>query len=208
MSDTNPTAPSVQRSPVLRDRTSTAILEGAARVLAERREAASLSDVARGAGVARSTLYRYFPSREGLLDALAERAMAELRGRIDGAQIDTVAVPEALARVTRGFIATGAKYVALAHLSPKPSDSAQRAITAPMTRLFERGITDGSLRGDLPATSLLAVYSDLVQGAITRAAESDDGVEPTSAAVLAVFFEGALPGHEARPRAVRGRHRG
>jgi TetR/AcrR family transcriptional repressor of mexCD-oprJ operon len=210
MSDTESlnNARTVPRSPVLQDRTATAILEEAARVIAEHRESASLSDIAQGAGVARSTLYRYFPSREALLEALAERAMGELRARIEQAQIDTVPVPEALARVTRGFIATGAKYVALAYLSPKPSGSAERAINAPMTRLFERGIKDGSLRGDLPATTLLAVYGDLVQGAISRAAQDDYGVEPTSAAVLAVFLEGALATNEPQVRAAQGRNRG
>jgi TetR/AcrR family transcriptional regulator, mexCD-oprJ operon repressor len=207
MPDTEtPSTQTVPRGLGLQDRTAAAILEEAARVLAEHREATSLSDIAQAAGVARSTLYRYFPSREALLEALSERAMGELGARIEEAQVDTLPVPDALARLTRGFISTGAKYVALAYLSPKPSGSAERAVNAPVARLFERGVKDGSLRGDLPVAVLLAVYSDLVQGAISRAAHY--GVEPTGAAVLAIFLEGALgtPAGQQLPPARR-RHR-
>lgn len=105
----------------MQDHITTAILDQAARVLAERREAASLADIARAAGVARSTLYRYFPSREALLQALAGLAATELRTRVHEAEVETLPVPEAIARVTRGFIATGSKYVALAYLQPRPA---------------------------------------------------------------------------------------
>src|SRR3984885_13608793 len=104
------------RSPVLRDHVAGVILDKAADILAERREAASLAEIAEAAGVARSTLYRYFPSRDALLQALAATAGGEIQARIAEARLDEVPVAEALARVTRGFVATGSKYIALAYL--------------------------------------------------------------------------------------------
>jgi TetR/AcrR family transcriptional regulator, mexCD-oprJ operon repressor len=164
----------------------------AAQVLADRREAASLAEIAEAAGVARSTLYRYFPNRETLLQALADTAARELAARIDEARPEVLPVPEAIARITRGFIATGSKYIALAYLWPKPAGAADQQITEPLRRLFERGIADGTLRGDLPAEILLASYGDLIEGAITRSALSHTGVEEASAAVLSIFLNGAL----------------
>jgi TetR/AcrR family transcriptional regulator, mexCD-oprJ operon repressor len=182
------------RSPVLRDHVAAVILDKAAEVLADRRELASLAEIAEATGVARSTLYRYFPNREVLLRALADTASRELQARIDEARPDVIPVPEAIARITRGFIATGSKYIALAYLWPKPEDAADRQITEPLRRLFQRGVADGTLRGDLPAEVLLASYADLIEGAITRSARSHTGVEEASAAVLSIFLNGALGG--------------
>jgi TetR/AcrR family transcriptional regulator, mexCD-oprJ operon repressor len=179
-------------STVLRDHVAAVILDKAAQVLAERREAASLAEIAEAAGVARSTLYRYFPNRETLLQALADTAARELTARIDEARPEVLPVPEALARITRGFIATGSKYIALAYLWPKPAGAADQQISEPLRRLFERGVADGTLRSDLPAETLLASYGDLIEGAITRSALSHTGVEEASAAVLSIFLNGAL----------------
>ena len=61
----------------LRERVASAIVEAAAAVFAERGDAASMSDVASAASVARATVYRYFPSREALLETLGSVAVEE-----------------------------------------------------------------------------------------------------------------------------------
>ena len=63
----------------LRARVSSAILEAAATVLAERGEQASMADVAAAAGMARATVYRYFPNREALFEALGRLAVDGVR---------------------------------------------------------------------------------------------------------------------------------
>jgi hypothetical protein len=57
------------RETTLHARVSTAILEAAAALPAERGEQASMADVAAAAGMARATVYRYFPNREALFEA-------------------------------------------------------------------------------------------------------------------------------------------
>lgn len=182
----------VARSPALQDHIAAAILDQAAKVFADHQENASLADIALVAGVARSTLYRYFPNRDALVQALAERALRELQVRIQEAELDTLPVPEAIARITRGFIATGSKYVALVYLWAKPTESAEPEINEPLLRLFDRGIKDGSIRKDLQARAVLGIYGDIIRGAILRAAKDDNGVEQASAAVLDIFLKGIL----------------
>ena len=56
--------------PSLQQRVTAAILDGAARLFAAQGEQASMTDVAAAAGVARATVYRYFPNRQALLETL------------------------------------------------------------------------------------------------------------------------------------------
>src|SRR5437879_7590870 len=99
---------------VVSNRTAAGILEAAAAVFAEHGESASMADIATASGVGRATLYRYFPTREELLRGLVDAALAELRERIADAELDTVPVAVGLARLTRGFLAAGSTYSALA----------------------------------------------------------------------------------------------
>ena len=107
--------------------------------------------------MAHGQLYRYFPSREALLRALADSAAREIQDRIGEARPDAVPVAEAIARITRGLIATGSKYIALAYLWPKPAGAADPQVSEPLLQFFRRGVEDGTLRGDLPARPCSAV---------------------------------------------------
>jgi len=104
------------------------ILDEASRLLAEQGDAVSLMDIARASGVARSTVYRYFPNRATLFESIAQQAIRELSAGLDDAELDSIPVEDALARLTRGFISIGAKYAALAALAPKPNATAPKTL--------------------------------------------------------------------------------
>ena len=74
----------------LQQRVATAILDGAARMFAVQGEQASMNDVAAAAGVARATVYRYFPNRQALVDELALAAVSDADTRLTAARIDEV----------------------------------------------------------------------------------------------------------------------
>ena len=73
-----------------------------------------MNDVAEAAGVARATVYRYFPNREALLAELALVAVNDVAARLASARIDEVAPEEGVARAVRALVDVGDWFVLLA----------------------------------------------------------------------------------------------
>jgi TetR/AcrR family transcriptional repressor of mexCD-oprJ operon len=174
------------------DRTATAILDAAARVFSEQGTAANLADVAAAAGVSRATLYRYYPSREALLRALGAHALNELANRLNDAGLERATVEEAIERLARALVAVGDRYsVLVGEQCPPDEAEAERLVVAPMRAVFERGITSGVLRQDLPADVLRTLFSGTLLAAIKLTQRHQLGAEEASAAAAAVFLDGA-----------------
>src|SRR5919201_2301410 len=139
-----------RRNP-LQERVAVAILEAAARVLAARGEQANMTDVATAAGVARATVYRYFPNRQALLDELAELAVESAGERLAAARIDAIAVPEGVTRAVRALVDVGDLSVVLARERLRPeAEQFERNIETPLRHLVERGQAAGVIRDDIP----------------------------------------------------------
>jgi TetR/AcrR family transcriptional regulator, mexCD-oprJ operon repressor len=179
-------------------RTPAAILETAAHVLADHGDA-SMGDIAAAAGVGRATLYRYFPTREALLEALAAEATQEILARITDAGLDRAPVPEALQRLLRAFLTVGDRYVVLfrerakPHGPPGDQQEAERRqlVGAPIQALFQRGLDNGTLRDDLGAEALARLFGGLVLAAVEAALPRTLGVEQTAASLASLFLDGA-----------------
>src|SRR5829696_919958 len=108
-----------QRQTTLHARVSAAILEAAATVLAERGEQASMADVAAAAGMARATVYRYFPNREALFEALGRVAVEEAGERLQAGRLDEVGVQEAFERAVRALVAIGDSFIVVARANAR-----------------------------------------------------------------------------------------
>ncbi len=184
--------------PTTRLRTPAAILETAAHVLADHGDA-TMADIAAAASVGRATLYRYFPTREALLAALAAEATQELLARITDAGLDRTPVPEALQRLLRAFLTVGDRYVVLFRERIKPhgqpgeqEEAARRQLVgAPIQALFQRGVDDGTLRDDLGADALARLFGGLVLAAVEAALPRTLGIEQTAASIASLFLDGA-----------------
>jgi TetR/AcrR family transcriptional regulator, mexCD-oprJ operon repressor len=179
------------RSTAIQDRVAEAILDAAADLLARGGEPPSMADVAAAAGVARATLYRYFPTRERLLTALTASAIEATVTQLAQADLDTVPVPEAIARIARVVAAGGSKYAALiSRFGPDDGSSVDQQVKTTIEALLRRGIDDGTFRGDLTTDELGAVLGGLLQAAARMAADHQAGTEKAAALVTSVFLHG------------------
>jgi AcrR family transcriptional regulator len=174
------------------DRTAAAILDAAAQALAEHGGSANMAEVAAVAGVSRATLYRYYRSREELLQALAAQALAEAGSRIADAGLDRCPVPEAIERIVRALLAVGDRYAVLLgeQIQPDPAE-ADRAVGDPLRAVITRGINEGVLRDDLPAELVHRLFGGLIAAAVKLVGERQLGLEETAAATTALFLDGA-----------------
>jgi len=167
------------------------LIEAAADLLAARPEA-SMAEIADAAGVGRATLYRYFPSRELLLQALCLAAIDELTRRLDEAGLDGVPVPEAIARAVRAFLAVGSRYVFLIHERLLPEhELAEKVVLSRVLSLLARGQAEGALRADVRVEWLGTCFGGLVHSAIENADLHGLGVEGAAAVVTDQFLHGA-----------------
>jgi TetR/AcrR family transcriptional regulator, mexCD-oprJ operon repressor len=149
-----------------------------------------MNDVAAEAGVARATVYRYFPNREALLNRLAELTVSEAGSRLTSARIEEVHPHEAVSRAVRALLDVGDYLVALARerIRPDPGDFEEQ-IAARLRRLFERASASGEIRGDVPSSWLTESLVALVVGALSTPPTL--GREDTVAAITSMFLDGA-----------------
>lgn len=162
------------------------ILLAAARVLAAR-EAASMADIAAAAEIARGTLYRYFPARESLIQALEAAANEEAGRSLAEANLDEVPVQEGLARATRALVTVGADFIVLLRERRPP----EPGFTAPLETLLERGREDGQIRADIPLATLVESLLVLVGACVRTGKAAGMGLEDMSSTALRLFLTGA-----------------
>lgn len=182
--------PGTMRSAALRTHTAESILDSAAPVLAQR-DQATMAELAEAAGVGRATLYRYFPTRDELVAALADRALEETTRRLSDAALDRVDVREAVARICRALLAIGDRYAVLVREGVRPSDgAAKRRIGRPMRAVIRRGIRDGGLRADIPVDAQVRLLGGMIGSAQRMVVDGAMGVEAAASMVTAVFIDG------------------
>jgi TetR/AcrR family transcriptional regulator, mexCD-oprJ operon repressor len=167
-----------------------AILDGAARIFVARGGEASMNDVAEAAGVGRATLYRYFATREALLDELTRAAVRDLEGRLASARIGEVAPDEGVTRAVRALVDVGDSFVLLARERQRSDPHRfEPQLTQPIRVLLERGQARGDIRDDIVSARLIESLIGLIVAVLTSTPRP--GKEDTSATITRLFLDGA-----------------
>jgi AcrR family transcriptional regulator len=164
-----------------------AILDAAERLLREHAQA-SISGVAKEAGVSRVTVYSHFPTREELIEAVVARVTRAAQDSIEDAKPGEGDPIEALERVIT--VAwdelerqEAIRQAAAEELSPEAVWRVHQNAAGTVRRLIERGRKQGTFRRDLPVQWLVASSFALLH---TAADEVREGRIKPDAAMDAV----------------------
>jgi AcrR family transcriptional regulator len=181
------------RSDALRNRER--VLAAAEQVFASRGLDATLDEVATAAGVGVGTVYRRFPSKADLLDAVFERRVdAGLDLLAECRQLPTAwaALREFLRRIVamqsedRGLH----EFLYAADTGRAQFEQLRARIEPPLTDLIERAKAEGALRADFRATDVPPLTFML-----TRLAHTDRTIGPAlSRRYLQLILDGLRPG--------------
>jgi AcrR family transcriptional regulator len=151
------------------ERSIAAILDAALEALASDPDA-SMAEIARRAGVVRATIYMHFPTREALLDAVMEYAVAQVAQATSEADPTRGEPEEALERVLRATWLELSDFHALlainiGRLSAKELRRRHQPVMTLFVPLIERGQRKGVFRDDLPVSWHLAMLRAIVHAA-------------------------------------------
>lgn len=166
------------------------VLEAAKAVFSAGGSEASLEAVARHAGVGIGTLYRHFPTREALYEAVYRREvdqLSDLAGQLDG-EADPVEALRHWLHANVEFVATKkGMAAALALVAHGPSElhaySLDR-LTRAIGLLLARAVAAGEIRADITAEDILRALIGLCY------MHDQAGWQSTTLRLLDVFIDG------------------
>ncbi|MGH3793279.1 MAG: TetR/AcrR family transcriptional regulator [Pseudonocardiaceae bacterium] len=179
------------------------ILEAASKVFAQRGLEASLDEIAEHAGVGVGTVYRRFPGKDELVEALFEQKI----GQVEALAEEAAAMPDgwqALTSFLERSVALqvadlGLRQVLLTHGSGRDRVARARARLAPLIgNLVIRAQSQGALRADVELPDISAILL-----MITSVAEYARGVnEDLWRRYLALILDGLRAGPQCSPLPV------
>jgi AcrR family transcriptional regulator len=147
------------------DRNRESILEAAIQVLGAQPDA-GIAEVAAAAGVGRATVYRHFPSREALIEALRASAGEEARRRFDEARVDEDDPVAALERLVSAMLALGDRYRVVFPQERHPGPRRSQVLLRPLGRLIARAQAEGVIDPELPPAWIVASLRGLLRAAV------------------------------------------
>jgi AcrR family transcriptional regulator len=145
------------------------VLAAAERVFAERGTAASTEEVARAAGVGVGTVFRHFPSKEALLQALIVERLVRVAAdaREHAASSDGgAAFFDFFAAVVRGSATKLELVDALAELGVHPNEAVApvaEEVTGAVAALLEQAQQAGAVRRDVGVGDVIALLAGASQ---------------------------------------------
>lgn len=138
------------------------VLDAAVALLAQRPQA-TMQEVADASGLGRTTVYRHFPRRQDLIDALFAEVLREAADTIADALRSAGSARELLCDLGPRFIAIGDRYrfidahPDLRERALNPAEEVANPLAAYLTKAQERG----DVRNDMPVTWILTTLRGL-----------------------------------------------
>lgn len=166
----------MRRRPLRRDAVANRerLLAAAVTTLLRHGSAATMSQIAEAAGVGIGTLYRRYPTREALLEALQLRAFEMVIDLVKEIEARGLGGIDALRMFLERTVEHGSQLAMPAHgvaLSPSPEIHERRGeLHGRIAAVVERGVRDGSLRPDLTMQDVV-VFGSLI--AVPQPGSSD-----------------------------------
>lgn len=183
------------------------VLEAAKAVFSAGGAEASLEAVARHAGVGIGTLYRHFPTREALYEAVYRREVEQLGELAESLKNDAKPV-EALRRWLASnieFVATkkgmAAALALAAHGSPELHSFSFDRLTKAIRTLLDRAVAAGEIRTDVSPEDLLRALVGMCY------LHDQQGWQSTVLRLMDVFVDGLRVRPEVRRKAAPRRTR-
>ena len=169
MAKTKTTTASARKRRADAERNIQAIIDAALGALASDPDA-SMAEIARRAGVVRATIYMHFPTREALLDAVMENAIAQVAEATRAADPTQGEPDEALERVLRATWQKLSDFQTLlaintSRLSAKELHRRHQPVMTHFVPLIERGQEKGVFRSDVPVSWHLAMIRAIAHAA-------------------------------------------
>lgn len=131
---------------------------------------ASVAEIAKAAGVGRVTLYGHFASREVLVEAVLDHAVALATPSLEDPSLDSLAPTEAMASLisTSWEILARHSNLFVAASQTLPAEVIRQRHDRPLrtvSRLIERGRAGGDFRTDLPLEWLVTTFFGVLHSA-------------------------------------------
>lgn len=166
------------------------LLDAAATLFAEHGVDYPLEDVARDAGVGIGTLYRHFPTRNALVEAVYRREVAVLCDSVDGllATLEPIDALDAWMHNFVAYVATkrglSATLRELMDAEPDLFTETRANISSAASRVLDAAVESGEIRPVLDADDLVRAMSSICMSA-------DDPDHPERAArLVGVLLDG------------------
>lgn len=162
-------APSGRRRDALRNEAQ--IVATAMRLLADDPEA-TMQDVAAAAGLGRATVYRHFPTREALTEAIGLAAIDALGAALTACRLDEGDPIAALERGLDAIFTVGERYRVVMHAGAAAPRKGRRVEAAfrPMREVIERAQAEGALVAGPPPEWLVVAIGALIAAAFGQLA--------------------------------------
>lgn len=190
-----PKGPSQHKSQTRRDALANQERLLAAAVTAMLREGRQvpMASIARDAGVGIATLYRNYPTREALLEALTERSFGLVLDVVEEAAASERPAIGALEVFLSGTIAHRDQLVLPLHGGPDELSEESRRLRAEIDtgigRILDRGRDDLTIRSDITAADVVFFGAMLAQ----PLSQDDDWLEANLLRQERVFLAGLAP---------------